>query len=120
MQRDGHHILHNKQEWSLRPEAKALRETPSLIPRIDRDVHNEIHRVCPPVPILGFHALRRTIREFQPTPELFSSMDNLMFAMEAAARDPRSHKIESDLAMLAVQAIDLQRPILKGNNPRWD
>lgn len=111
--RDGHHILHNRQEWSLRPEASALRETPSLIPRIDREVHNEIHRVCPAVPLLGYHALLRTRSNFEPTGSTMKDIDNLQYAIEDAIQHPRSHPIERGLGDLALWAIDLQKPILK-------
>lgn len=111
--RDKHHLLHPAREWSLRPESKRLRESQGLVIAIDRSVHDEIHANCPPVPLLGFHALQRVVREFQPHPDHLISIDNLMFSMEAAARHPKSHPIESDLAMLALQAVDLQRGYLR-------
>lgn len=111
--RDRHHLLNPAREWTLRPESKKLRESQGLIIPIDRAVHEEIHTNCPPVPLLGFHALRRTVREFQPHPDHLISIDNLMFAIESASRHPSSHRIESELAMLAVQAIDLQRGYLR-------
>lgn len=111
--RDKHHLLNPAKEWTLRPDAKRLRESQGLVPLIDRDVHEEIHRNCPPVPLLGFYALQRTLREFQPHPDTLISIDNLMFAMEAAARHPKAHPVERDLAMLATQAVDLQRAYLR-------
>lgn len=109
---DSHHILHNRQEWSLRPEARRLRETRTLIPYIDRSVHNEIHATCPPVPALGYYALKLVESRFHEGSGTLQSMDNLMAAIEVSSRHPRSHQIERDLAQLAIQAIDLQRPII--------
>lgn len=111
---DRHHILHHKQEWTLREKAELLRESPPLIPSIPREVHNEIHANCPPVPLLGYHALARTLSSYVPLwGDTLGSMDNLMFAMEEAQSHPRAHAIERDLAELAIQAVDLQRPYIR-------
>ena len=109
---DAHHLLHNKQEWSLRPDGKALRETPSLIPRIDRGLHNEIHRNVPAVPLLGYFALQRTLREFYPTRDTLSSMDNLIVAMDIASKHHKAHVIEKAQVHLSIWALELQRPYI--------
>jgi hypothetical protein len=111
---DRHHILHHRVEWTLRSNAERLRESPPLVPSIPREVHNEIHANCPPVPLLGHHALLRTVASYQPLwGDTMGSMDNLMFAMEQAQQHPRAHPIERDLADLAIQAVDLQRPYIR-------
>src|SRR4051812_45788791 len=110
--RDKHHVLHHRQEWTLRPEAERLRETRTLMPSIERSVHNEIHATCPPIPLLGYHALRMVNSRFEEGRTTIESMDNLMFAIETSARHPRAHPLELDLADLAIHAIDLQRPLL--------
>lgn len=110
---DRHHILHNRQEWTLRPDAKKLRNTESLVPLITRETHVAIHRHCPPVPLLGFHALRRTLKYFEPDDDTLGTVDRLMQSIEIAVNDPRTHPIEKQLAQLAVWAIDLQRPFLR-------
>lgn len=111
--RDGHHILHHRQEWSLRPYARQLRETPSLIPRIDRDAHESLHANCPPVPLLGHYALMGTVARFQPTGDTLRDISGLQSAMEQATRSSRFHPIERDLAGLAIEALDLQIPFIK-------
>lgn len=111
---DKHHVLHYRQEWTLRPNAERLRESPPLIPEIPREIHNEIHANTPAVPLLGHHALLHTAKFYRPIPyDTLGSMDNLMFAMEEAARHERAHPIERDLAELAIQAVDLQRPYIR-------
>lgn len=115
MFKDGHHILHNKQEWTLRPDAKKLRETPTLVPRLDRVTHNEIHRYAPAVPLLGYHALQRTLSFFEEGDTTIQSVENLMRAIEHAANHPKAHIIEKHVAELAIWAIDLQRPFLVNN-----
>jgi hypothetical protein len=107
-----HHLAFSRHEWSLRPEAKRIRQTPSLIPSLPFAVHNRLHRACPPVPLLGFHALQIVQREFRPTGDTLETMDNLLFAIEASANSPRTHEIERGVAHLAIAAIELQRPFL--------
>lgn len=111
--RDSHHLLHHRQEWSLRPEAAAIREHPSLIPRMNRELHEELHRKCPPVPLLGFYALKRTLSVWRPQQNVLDSLDGLVVAIEDAARHEKSHPIESELAHLAISALELQRPFIE-------
>lgn len=112
MWRDSHHLIFNKQEWSLRPDAKTLREQPSLIFSLSRSEHNEIHRNVPAVPLLGYHALQRTLAMYEAGDTPIQSIDNLMTAMEHAANHPKAHIIEKHLAELAIWAVDLQKPFI--------
>lgn len=111
--RDRHHLLNPRLEWTLRPNARKLREAPGLVPVIDRELHEEIHRSCPPIPLLGHHALQTVAREFQPHPDTLVSIDNLLFAIEAAGRHPKAHPVELELSSIAIQAIGLQREYLR-------
>ena len=110
---DRHHILFPRQEWTLRPEAKGLRSTPALIPTTDREVHNEIHRVVPFVPIMGYYALRRVAANFYPQRTTLATLDELLFSMEEASGNPKSHPIETAQIRLGMQAIELERNILR-------
>lgn len=110
-----HHILHHRAEWTVRPEAELLRERPELVPRIDVDVHNELHRIAPPVPLLGCYALRRVNALYEPSFDTIESMDNLMLAIEQAGKHHKAHRVERKMAECAVEALDIQRAILRGN-----
>lgn len=110
--RDRHHIINPRAEWTLRPAGREIRNTQSLIPRIDREIHEAIHDECPPVPLLCYNALKLTVQKFEPVHNTLKDMDNLMSAIEQATRHPRTHPIERDLAGLAIEAIDLQRPYI--------
>lgn len=112
MFRDAHHIIHENKEWSLRPEAKSIRETPSLIVKMERGDHNELHRNCPAIPLLGYHALIRTRKTFEVGDNPIQSMENLMRSIEEASNHPKAHGVEKSLAELAIMAIDLQRPFI--------
>ena len=115
VKRDRHHILHHRVEWSSRPQSMMLRESPALIPVIDRDVHNEIHRIAPAVPLLGYHALCRVASSFNPQSGTMESLDNLMLAIEEFTRHPKAHSVERGVGRLAIEALDIQRAILRGN-----
>lgn len=110
---DEHHILHHRQEWELREDGKKLRDTLALRPVIFRGMHNEIHRDCPPIPLLGYHALAQVRKHFQPTFDTFETIDRLCFAIEKAGWHERSHPIERDLGELAIEAIRLQIPYIQ-------
>lgn len=113
---DKHHILYEKHVWSSLPPSKQLRQTPELIPRIPRDLHNELHRMTSPVPLLGRTALMRTVRVFETVPgDTLKTMDNLALAMEESSKSPRASRIERQLANIAIESLMEQRPILQGN-----
>lgn len=112
---DKHHILHNKVEWSARPQSKKLRESPPLVPLIDRDVHNELHRIAPAVPLLGYYALNRVAALYEPQPTTIGSIDNLLASILEASKHRKAHQVERGIADLAIQAIEIQRAILRGN-----
>lgn len=109
---DRHHIVHERREWSLRPEANFIRESPGLILPIEREAHNELHRNCPAVPLLGYHALLRTRSLFEEGDDQLQSTEHLMTAIEQASKHPKAHIIEKHLAELAVWSLDLQRPYI--------
>lgn len=110
-----HHILHFSTDWTARPQAEYLREQPTLIPRLNQDIHDVVHRVAPGVPLLGPHALMQVAADFVPGRDTLESIDNLLFSIYAAAEHPRAHRIERDLGHLAIEAIILQRDVIRGN-----
>lgn len=111
--RDAHHVCFYRQEWRLRPEAKAIREHPSLVPNLDRDAHEELHANCSSVPPLGYHTLIRVAKNWYPQRDTLRSMDELMYAIDKASEHPLIRPIERDVAQLAIQAIDAQKPYIE-------
>ena len=110
---DRHHILHTRVDWEARKESGLLRRMNSLIVPIDRLSHNEIHKECPSVPVLGHYAVLRTLRDYLPGNDAMESIDNLLFSMEDAIDHPRMHPLERTLGELTMQAIELQRPFIQ-------
>ena len=107
-----HHVLHDRVQWNAVPLGKRLRCDSGLIVPLDRDTHDELHDECPAVPLLGFHALRNTLNYYNRTNNPIRNVDNLMLAIEKSANHYKSHPIDRELGLLAVEAIDLQRPYL--------
>lgn len=109
-----HHLLFERWGWSAREEAQYLRTTPTLIPRIDREVHNALHEACPPVPLLGAYTLRTVASLFEPKQTTLGSIDSLSVAIKEASKNKNAHYIERELCELAVRALRLQIPFLRG------
>lgn len=99
-------------QWSAEPIGKRLREQSSLIFTISRENHERIHKETPPVPLLGYYALLSTLHNYEPAYNPVKDIDGLCGAIEKATRTPRAHQIERDLAGLAIEAIQLQKPII--------
>lgn len=110
--RDRHHIIFEKALWNSRPDSKRIRDTPSLIVRMDREDHNEIHRNCPPIPILGYYGIMRTLSTFEEGKNPLVTMESLMSSFENAGKNPKAHEIDRRLAELAAWSLDLQRPFI--------
>lgn len=111
---DKHHLLNTRAAWSSHMDAKWLREQPTLVPTLDRGVHEELHATTPPVPLLGYHALHIVRGTFHPASTTLGSIDRLTSAIEAAGNARRMHYIDKQLCELAIRAIRLQVPILRG------
>lgn len=103
---DRHHILFTRNHWTSTKEAKELRN--SYVYRIDREIHDDIHKYCPPVPLLGYYALTSVLRNVKPTGEPIRDIDELSSAIELSTKHHRVHPIERDLGELSIQALQLQ------------
>lgn len=110
--KDCHHLLNTARQWNAEPIGKKLRENGSLIFRIDREVHEELHREVPPVPLLGHYALLGTIQRYQPSYDPTKDLDALCLAMDKTVRGSRFNPIERELAGLAMEVIQLQKPFI--------
>lgn len=105
---DRHHLLWERKNWNATPEGRVLRSTPGLIPHIDREWHEAIHKDLPPVPTLGSFALRRTLMGFEPNGDYLHDSESLVRSMDRATKS--SHRLERDLAGLAIENLMAQRP----------
>jgi hypothetical protein len=97
----------------LRPEGRELRTSPGMISRLTRGEHDYMHEVVPIVPALGHTTLRAVSRLWTPERNSYKSIDTLCIAIDKAATHERSHPIETDLARLTIQALELEKQVLK-------
>lgn len=108
-----HHVMFPAPEWMLRPEGQEIRTTQSMIPHIPRPEHDYMHRVVAIVPALGHNTLRAVSRLWTPENNTYKDIDQLCRLIGRAAMHPRSHKIESDLANLTIEALQLEKQVLR-------
>jgi len=113
VRRDNHHILNIASQWESTSAAKSLRQEPSLQVRLDREQHELIHRECPPIPLLGHHALMQVRRDFEPHHNHQKAIDSLLRSIEKAGQHPKAHVLETSLAQLAIWSIEEQIPYLE-------
>lgn len=107
-----HHILFPRLIWQLYPHGLFLRNTPALIPPIDREPHRELHVGVPLVPLLAYHGLARVRRGFETTGDTFKDISQLQSLIEETNNHPRTHGAERGLGELAIEALDEQIPFL--------
>jgi len=106
-----HHIAHEAVFWNAHSSTRAIRQTHSLIPRIDRGVHDELHRACNPVPVLSTYVMNRVNMQFEPIDSTFRDIDLLCRAFDRATK--RSTTIEREMAGLAIESIRAQIPYIQ-------
>lgn len=111
---DRHHVLFTRSHWTSTKEAKALRE--SFLFPLDREVHEELHRNCPPVPLLGYYALTSVLRNIEPVNKPKHDLEELMSAIELSTKHYKTHPIERQMGELAVEAVHLQLPFIIGDS----
>ena len=119
MERSVHHLFFDRKSWGLRPDGQRIRESRPFMVRMDNSVHDELHRVCPPVPVPDYFALQRISRSTNFNLPTLEAVDSLRFATEEAIRHPRAHDIEKALAGLMLDAIDVQMPFVRDALQNW-
>lgn len=108
-----HHILNMRRDWHSTRNANILRMTPELRPQMDVHKHEELHRVCPHVPLLGREALHLTLVEFETVSgDTARTIDNLLFSIENASKNKRVGEFERNLARKAIEAILMQKDFM--------
>lgn len=113
METNRHHILHYKEYWLACKDNKKLMQSMGMIALLDVETHRELHRQCPAPPPLDPFMAQRASKLYVPHPNPLQGIDNFRFAVEQALRHPRSHDLEQQSAMLAIEAVTLQLPYIR-------
>lgn len=111
--RSKHHLLFPRAEWELRPEARKIRQTPSMVPVLTRENHDIIHDRVSIVPLLGHHTLNAIPGLWTPRGDTIRDIDSLCRAIDWASTPRLVQPIERDLAGLAIEALMMEKDILK-------
>lgn len=114
MRTNNHHVLFPRKIHRAWDEGKIVREQKGLIPELDLDTHDALHKEVAVVPLLGYYALRRVANTYVSTPhDPIRSMYDYMRCVEQSVTHPRSTQLERDLADLTVRAVELQIPFVR-------
>lgn len=114
-----HHVLFHRKEHESRKDYKELRQKHGLIPKIDEEVHRELHENCPAIPTLGYQAIKHILRNYDDTSSYDKNITNLIRCIEEANDHPKAHRIQKEIGHLAMEALDLQRPYIRRGQSRF-
>jgi hypothetical protein len=84
-----------------------------MIALLEIDSHRELHAASPAPPPLDPFTAQRVSRLYVPSPNPLQAIDNFRYAVEQAIRSPKSHDIERQTAMLAIEAVTIQLPFIR-------
>ena len=110
---DRHHVLFDRKSWEARDDGLFLRRSPSMIPKLERQTHTELHENCPPVPVPDAFSLQRIRHAFRPEGDPLDDIDQLMLLVEQMTRRRDCHEISRELGQLTIMALDVQRPYIE-------
>lgn len=111
---EGHHCLFPRTLHTTGDDQKKLRQNRWLIPPLEVSGHDELHASVGIVPVLDNLTAGKVARAYEPVQgDYMGSIEGLMTAMEVAASHPKIGIIERDLTLLAVEALELQRPFIQ-------
>lgn len=116
IERDDHHLLHDRVAWESRPESLSIRN--NLIARnMARVAHDQLHRETTPVPVPLIHSLQWVSRRFHDKTDIFKGIDDMSFLLEAANKLKYVKPIEVEVNLLAIEALQAQIPYLQDGLP---
>lgn len=77
------------------------------------DYHRPVlHANVPAIPLITSHIAARALKLYYPSPEAGMAVDSMCMAINEASLHPRVHRVERDMAQLAIHALEIQRPYL--------
>ena len=116
--RDNHHACSFEREWSVRPEAMAIRENTSLIAHnLARTAHNLLHYMTAPVPVPGIHTLNFVAHRLENGLDVVSGIDRYSTLVELSLRNPKTKYVDRKLGELSVEAMRAQIPFIVDGLP---
>ena len=109
-----HHILHHARQHEANKDNRWIRTNGlGMIALLEPDSHYALHASCPAVPPLDVWTAQRTRSIFEGHREPLKAIDDYMFSVQEAMKSPKSHHIERAVALLAIHAVELQKPFIQ-------
>lgn len=109
-----HHILHDRTHWQSQEPQRMMRSAKGMIVPLDSAIHRpELHRLVPSVPLISFHIAKRALELYEPSPDGVEAISNMQEAIDRARQYKKTHRIEQQLAGLAIRSLGLQIPFIK-------
>lgn len=117
--RDTHHVMNPERvHANTYKEAAYIREL-LLARNIPRFIHNQLHTETAPVPMLGFHALRRVANDLDPYYEYVQDgIDDFCSAVERSNQHPKCKPMERRLGEVVIETVREQLPYLNDGLPK--
>lgn len=87
-----------------------------LIPPIDPDAHDELHKKISHVPVFTPNLAAKTLkiyRSHRRTADYMIAIDNLLRSVDTALEDGRFDRFERVIGELGMEAIQAQKPYLE-------
>jgi len=103
-----HHSVFERVAWQSSNEALRIRN--SIITPTPIALHQELHRECPPVPLLDHTSLVQAERAYRPANDPIQSIDRLIGAIETTTK--RGHPVSREVGFLAMEALEVQKPFI--------
>lgn len=110
-----HHIIHHGRQWESGEDTKFIRRRSGLIVPMEDDLHRELHRNVPGVPLLDIFMARRVrsimARERMSNP--IDAVDTFCFVVEEAMEHVRTFDTERSVGKAAIEAVRMQLPYIR-------
>lgn len=117
MNRILHYAAWQMPEWTLRPEAEAVRENSSLKVEIARQADRLLHYMTSPVPVPSPRTLDFVAERLPEGLDIISGIDKYCFLVEAANRHPKTKCVDKQLGELSIFAMREQIPYIVDGLP---
>jgi len=110
-----HHIIHHGKQWESGNDTKWIRNNAGLIVRMDSDIHADLHKNSPGVPLIDIFMARRvkSILGRQALGTVIDNIDAFCWAIEDAVEHPRIYETERMVGFAAIDAVRMQLPYIK-------
>ena len=111
---NGHHIQFPKVLHTAQEASKKIRQNTWLIPPLDVDIHEALHKSIPLVPAMGYLITNRVLRDYEPYPgDYVKSLNRLIIVTHEVTQAVNVSKIEKELGLVVIESLDNKYHLFK-------